>query len=210
MKKVFLLSSLLILFFAAAAQQKQQLYRNGFYLGMGMGLVANGVDGSTNQGDTFKVRGTTLGFDAQIGYAISPKIMLHVTIQVKSIFRPKINSVKLDDRYAFTESFLGPGITAYTNNNFFATVNAGIANYMFTREDEDPRKSFKATTDYGFSFNIKAGKEWPISPKWALGAAAFFSRTALTSQDDRLTITDKWNSTRFGILFHATFCKTTK
>lgn len=219
MKRIFflLISSLLLtashaqLVPSIREQKNQPVYHHGFYLSMAIGPAFGNINGSAGTTDVYKVKGFAPGLDIQIGGAIAENLVLHGTLQVKTIIGPKINGIKLNSRYSFDENFLGAGITKYTTDNFFATANIGAAYYSFTLQNNNSVVSNKSSTDPGFSFNIKAGKEWLVSPKWGLGAALFFGRSAVTSSNGGVagaTGKEKWSGSRFGIYFQATLNKT--
>ena len=204
MKKLFILviGSLTILL--SMAQQKwETVSHKGFYLSMAAGPAFGNIKGGDHYNYPFTAKGAAFGFDAQIGGAIQTNLILHGTLQIKSIYGPKINDVKLDSKYSFDENFFGAGITKYTAGNFFITGNAGLGYYTLSLETNNPFASQDVSTDMGFSFNVRAGKEWMVSRKWGLGAVLFFSRTSLKTKDE--TFTEKWHSNRFGIYFHGTY-----
>jgi hypothetical protein len=138
----------------------------------------------------------------QIGGALKSNFILHGTMQAKTILGPKINGVEMDNENFIHEIFYGAGVTKYTSQNFFFTGNIGIGRFgVDTLNHRDV-----TTTDPGFSFNVRIGKEWMVSKKWGLGGALFYSRTALNN--DRAGYSEHWESNRFGLYFQATLCKT--
>lgn len=203
MKKINLLLIVYFIVTSIQAQTKSKLTTHtGFYLSGSIGPSFGDINAIQDGSRIVNVSGQVLGMDIQIGNAIRPNLILHGTVKVQTVISPKINSTKFPDSYSFDESFFGAGITQYTPNNFFGTANIGMAYYTFSIPPTPT--SFQArdvSTDPGFSFNLKVGKEWPISNKWGLGATAFFSRTALTNKDKNST--EKWDSNRFGICFYA-------
>ena len=211
MKKILSIAVITFLLNPAHAQEKAQpIYHYGFYLSMAIGPAFGDINGTAGT-DIYKVKGFAPGLDIQVGGSIAENLLLHGTLQVKTIIGPKINGIKLNSRYSFDENFLGAGITKYTTDNFFATANIGAAYYSFTLQNNNSVVTNKSSTDPGFSFNLKAGKEWLVSPKWGLGAALFFSRSSASSNSGGVagpTGKENWNSSRFGIYFQATFNKT--
>lgn len=211
MKEILSTTLFVLLFHTAIAQKKNEpIFHHGFYLSMAIGPASGDVNGSAGTTDIYKVKGIAPGLDIQIGGTIAENMVLHGSIQVKTIIGPKINDVKLNSRYSFDENFVGAGITKYTTNNFFATANVGAAYYSFSLENGSLLVTNKSSTNPGFSFNIKAGKEWFVSPKWGLGGALFFSHSAVTSSNGGVagpSGKEKWSSSRFGIYFQATLNK---
>lgn len=206
MKKIFFLFIGFFLFAALQAQKnKTQVSHNGFYLSMAIGPSIGDINAERNGSNIITVKGNVLGMDLQIGSSIQPNLIVHGTVKVQTVISPEINTTEFPNSYSFDESFFGAGITKYTPSNFFGTANLGLALYTFSR----PTTSFQSadvSTDPGFSFNIKAGKEWLITKKWGLGGSIFFSRTALTNKDPGST--EKWKSNRIGICLQATLNKT--
>ena len=204
MKKSIVLCICIFILYSVYPQQKEATVRHkGFYLSMAMGPAFGDIKGKDHYNYPFRASGTAVGFDFQIGGAIKTNLLLHGTLQIKSIFGPTINDTKLDSRYSFDENFFGVGTTTYTRGNFFVTANAGVGYYTLSLETDNPFAPDDVSTDMGFSFNIRAGKEWMAGKKWGLGAVVFFSRTALTTQDQAFT--ERWNSIRCGIYFQATY-----
>ncbi len=201
MKKIFsLLLSTVIL--ASLYAQKTPVYHKGFYLSLGLGPSFGNIKAKDGVNRVINVRGNVLAMDLQIGSSIQPNLMIHGAVRVQTVISPVVNSVRYPDSYSFDENFIGAGITKYTTANFFASANIGAAYYTFSM----PQTSFQpssVSTDPGFSFNVKVGKEWLLSKKWGLGAALYFSRTSLTNKDPGST--EKWSSNRVGICVHATF-----
>ena len=206
MKKLIVLCICTFILFSVYAQHHDETVRhNGFYLSMAIGPAFGDIKGNDQYNYPFTASGTAVGFDIQIGGAIQTNLLLHGTLQIKSIFGPKINDTKLDGSYSFDENFFGVGITKYTSGNFFVTANVGLGYYTLSLETNNPFAPEEVSTDMGFSFNIRAGKEWMVGKKWGLGAVLFFSRTSTETQDQAFT--ERWNSNRFGIYFQATHNK---
>jgi hypothetical protein len=196
-----LLSALIL---STATAQKTPVQHQGFYLSMGLGPSFGDIKATDGINNVVTVKGNVLSMDLQIGRSIRTNLLLHATVKAHTVISPTVNSIRFPNSYSFDENFIGAGITRYNRSNFFATANAGAAFYTFSM----PQTSFQPTsvsTDAGFSFNIKAGKEWLLSDKWGLGGAIYFSRTSLTNKDP--SSTEKWSSNRFGIYVHATFNK---
>ncbi|MEP7373705.1 MAG: hypothetical protein ABI675_09980 [Chitinophagaceae bacterium] len=204
MTRLTFLSILSFVSLSAVAQQKHETFSHkGFYLSLAAGPAFGDIKGKDHNNYPFITKGTAFGFDAQIGGAIQTNLILHGTLQIKSIYGPKINDVRFGGKYSFDENFFGAGMTKYTAENFFITGNVGLGYYTLSLETNNPFASQDVSTDMGFSFNIRAGKEWMVSGKWGLGAVLFFNRTSLKTRDE--TFTEKWNSNRFGIYFQATY-----
>jgi hypothetical protein len=180
----------------------QKVSHEGFYLSMAAGPAFGNINGDDNTGKDYKVKGEAFGLDIQIGGAIKPNLILHAALQNKTLVGPKINGVKMDNDHTFQELFYGAGLTKYTSDNFFFTGNVGVGHFLQTQSNNN---SNSTTTDPGFSFNVKVGKEWMVSKKWGLGGALFYGKTTLTNSGAGYS--EHWNSNRFGLYFQATLCK---
>lgn len=194
--------------FSQSASSK--VSHEGFYLSMATGPAFGSIKGDDNAGKNYTVKGEAFGFDVQIGGAIRPNLILHATFQNKAFFGPKINGVKKDLDYIFQEWLYGAGVTKYTSDNFFFTGNAGVGRFAKTESTNNSNSdgTTEMTTDPGFSFSIKAGKEWMVSKKWGLGGALFYSKTTL--KNSGAGYSENWNSDRFGLYFQATLCRSKK
>ncbi|WP_018614520.1 outer membrane beta-barrel protein [Segetibacter koreensis] len=205
MKKTFIAIMVMTSSITVFSQGKSSnVSHEGFYLSMATGPVFGNIHGDDNNGTTYKVNGEAFGFDLQIGGAIKPNLILHASAQNKTLVGPKINGVKLDNNHTFQENFYGVGLTKYTSDNFFLTGNVGVGHFIQT-ESTSNSHSDGTTSDAGFSFNIKAGKEWMVSKKWGLGGGVFYAKTTLKNKG--VNYTEHWNSNRFGLYFQATLCK---
>jgi hypothetical protein len=100
-----------------------------------------------------------LALDTQVGWAVTSNLILHGTLLLT--FGESTDVADL----ATTVDLAGGGATYYIPRNFFVTGNMGTS---FSNE-----KDCCAYTQFenGFSYQVKAGKEWPINNTWALGLA---------------------------------------
>lgn len=186
-----------LLFITGIAQDKTH---TGFYLSMQTGPVFGYVNGNTNIDYSLKVTGPAFGFDIQIGGAIRENTILHGNIGFKSIYRPEVEIQGMTGRLdkTFDETMIGIGATQYFNQNFFVTAVLGLGNFSLYDDVENSTVS----TEDGFSYQLKAGKEWWISSRWALGAALEYGGTR--TKDTSGSYEETWQSHRFSIRFTAT------
>ena len=192
----------LVLLFSTSTIQAQDRTHNGFYLSMQTGPAFGYINGNSNQSSSYTVSGTGFAFDIQIGGAIKENLILHGTIVFKSIFGPEfddgVNKVTISKDYSFDELMMGIGTTRYLRNNFFITANIGLGQFSLA----DDTNNTTIDTDYGFSYQLKIGKEWWISNRWGLGAAFEYGGTR--TKDTMGDYQETWQSHRFGIKFTAT------
>ncbi len=212
MKKIFVLSLVLL----GALQMFAQDYytpkpytgrkHRGFYLSMGLGAnTTNMTSVSKNYGtSTFKGPGAI--FDLKIGGTIGQNLILHATLLSHGVTGPKIESdfwgieeTKTDNKYNISEGMIGGGLTYYTFDNFMFSGSLGFGGFTVT----DERENYDFTTDNGISFQLKTGKEWWVSPKWALGVAVYYHHTNCLNQKGTFE-EERLKSNNFGIVFNAT------
>lgn len=192
MNKLIVFAIVAMYGYTAFAQERTH---KGFYLSMALGPAFGTIDAETSLGN-LDISGTGIGFDMQIGAALRENLILHGTIGLKSIYGPAINDVEINDEYSIDEFIMGIGMTHYFSNNFFITGNVGAGNFSFSDDNTS------ISTDDGFSFQLKAGKEWWVSARWGLGVVLEYGTTSLT--DTSGGEHDKWNSNRFSVRFIAT------
>jgi len=169
----------------------------GFYLALGGGPIKGTVNGFDNQGYMAAITGTGTEMNGQIGGAFSRKWILHFTLDLKYLNAPTINNSKTAGNFSLNESFVGGGLTHYTRQNFFLTANAGSASFSFS----DQRN--KVSTENGFAYQFKIGKEWWLARKAAIGLALTYNKAQVTNHASIGTV-EKWNSNRFGIIVQTT------
>lgn len=209
MKRLFFVYCWSLIFLSASGQDANH-HHTGWYLSVAGGPAFGTVNASAN-GASFTTTGTAAGVDVQIGAALRRNLMLHATFGLKTTVGPTLNGEKLNNRYFFTERRYGAGLTQYTASNFFVTADVGVGKFLLLRKAQN--FSFSGFgTDPGFGYQLKGGKEWKLTDKWAVGAAAFWSQTLLRSEtiiNDECASTlyaERWSSRRFGVYLVVTFC----
>ena len=173
-----------------------QRAHSGLFFSLAAGPAWGTVNGYDNQGNSFTLEGTGAEIDLQVGGSVIPGLILHGTITAKSVVGPEINGVTVSDDFSISETMYGAGVTHYTPRNFFLTGNFGIGKFVFS----DNTSSL--STEGGFSFLLKGGKEFWIANRFALGAALTYGITSLTSTEG--TYTEKWKSNRLGVVLQLT------
>lgn len=197
------LISFLTLLFYLGTISAQIHQHHGLYLSMGLGPVFGSITDKSNSFD-YTYSGTGAEFDFKIGGAIKENLILHATLNGKSIAGPTIdnglNSGKASNNVSIGESFLGAGLTYYFMPvNFLISGSIGLGNYTLTVPDNHTDIS----TQRGLALQLKIGKEWWISKKWGLGIGLTYGKTNLTNTDQG--ISEDMDSNRLGILFNASF-----
>ncbi|MDE0471323.1 MAG: hypothetical protein OXH57_05230 [Ekhidna sp.] len=208
-KKLTFFVCLLSNIIPAFGQQEANTH-DGFFvnlsLGANFGKVNIEVD-DNNVLDSYNVdfTGSGVAFDLLIGGSPVENIAIHATLAGVSLINPDferqepIGSPNGDTEDTFLNtSFLGAGATFYTKDNFFFSPNIGRGTISFNIDSET------TTSDGGFGFLLRAGKEWWVGDQWGLGFALSY-RGALGSTELELDLEEKWSSTNFSVSFSATF-----
>jgi hypothetical protein len=207
MKKLFILGLLLVTISALNAQNVVYPH-NGFYLSMGVGPVFGKVTDDVNENGykySMDMTGTGAEFDFKIGGAIQENFILHATLISRTMKGPLItfsdnSSSKAGDNTNVGEAMFGGGFTYYFMPvNILFSGSLGIGNFSIIDTKNDANN---VSTQHGFSMQLKAGKEWKVSKKWGLGVCLTYGKTTLTNEPEG-GLTEKMNSSRFGILFNA-------
>jgi hypothetical protein len=209
-KRIILLS---LIFFGGTQVYSQSLQlpkqhrgRNhrGFYLSMAPGANLTNVKMNDNDGST-SFKGLGGGWDIKIGGTLKENLIVHATILMHSVYEPKIydSSIGLNgtkaEKIDLFESMIGAGITYYTPENFLLSPSIGFGGFTLTDEKKDEDSS----SDKGFSFQLKAGKEWWISPRWGIGLAVYYHNTNVLNQKGKAD-EERIKSNNFGIVLNAT------
>jgi len=177
---------------------------NGFYLSLAPGANLTNVKMTDNEGST-TFKGLGAGWDIKIGKALQENLILHATILMHSVYEPKIydsskglngTTVKNID---LSEAMIGAGMTYYTPKNYLLSTSIGLGGFTLANE----KKKEDSTSDKGLSFQLKAGKEWWISPKWGIGLAVYYHNTNVRNQDVKTDV-ERIKSNNFGIVLSAT------
>ncbi len=184
----------------------------GFLLSLSAGPIwgATNVTGVDPQYGSFSMDFTGTGalLDFKVGFAIMDNLFVHLTDIGAAVASPKVTvngqnaSMQATQNVSVSEGMIGGGFTYYVmpSNIFFAgTIGSGY--FTFTDNSSGPsNQSFN--TFRGFSYQIKAGKEWFVSRKWGIGAALSYLATSVDNSQNG--IPENWTSGRFSIVFNAT------
>lgn len=208
MKNRILLVTLLLSLNICNAQMKVKKddfrRHKGFYLSLSGGPNSANISSKVVNLYNLNMDGIGSVFDFKIGGAIKENMILHATLASTSMSGPKVTSSGKTERTSNNltvgESMIGVGLTYYiVHSNYFFSSSVGVGN--FTLFDSDNMVS--VSTDRGFALQIKVGKEWWISKRWALGLAFTYGKTKLINRPES-HIEEYMDSNNFGILFNAT------
>lgn len=222
MKKLLIFCLILGCFAHGKAQENVQRLdgyhqHKGFYFNMNAGPVFGNVINKDNpygyNSPTINYNGTGTLLDLKVGVAIYENIILHATIISNSLtgptatttlspsdFNPSIH--KMPDNFSINESMLGGGFTKYVMPaNVFLSATMGVG--CFSTRDTNNSKN-NISTDPGFSFQVKVGREWWIAKNWCLGLGFSYGKTKLRNISS-IGEVEQLNSNRIGISLNTTF-----
>jgi hypothetical protein len=150
--------------------------------------------------ETYQLSGTGLQLDVAAGFALSQNFFMHFTFITSRLADPTIKvpnmySPRPSDEVAMKDRMVGGGLTWYPIKELFFSFSAGPGIMKFI-DKEDPENS--DSTDRGPAFQLKAGREWQITPKWGMGVCLTYGKTItknLTNNGE-----EELNSNRIGFL----------
>jgi len=182
--------SLLLSFVMQAYSQNNQITNQhngrrhrGFFLSYSPGVNITNVKATDNYGSSI-FKGIGLGNDFKIGGALKENLILHATLLGHGVYEPKIYDVNSGQNATrakdidFSELLIGVGITYYTPKNFLFSTSIGLGGFSLTNYSTDEDGS----SDSGFGFHLKAGKEWWVSRNLGLGLAFYYHYTNVLNQ----------------------------
>ncbi|WP_430817821.1 hypothetical protein [Carboxylicivirga sp. RSCT41] len=212
LRKTILLFSITVICLQLSAQDfslpKQYNGRRhrGFFLSMALGVNSTKMESDAKYYGLSTYKGIGGAFDLKIGGTLTENLILHATILSHGVTGPKvssdefnINDVKTDNDISLSEGMIGAGLTYYTGSNIFFSSSLGMGNFILENDKED----ISISTDWGFSMQLKAGKEWWVGKKWGIGVAAYYHHTNGINQEGNIA-EEKLSSHNFGIMFNAT------
>lgn len=176
----------------------------GFFLSLSGGPNFSGISIEDNQPYVTNYVGSGPIMDLKIGGAIKENLILHATLITDYMSGPKISSngviQKTSNNFMIGEDFIGGGITYYLMpSNLFLSGSIGPGSFRRMDTGDDTSVS----SDKGFGFQVKVGKEWWVSRRWGLGVALSYSQLNVRNQPEN-GVVELINSNNFGIYFNAT------
>jgi hypothetical protein len=210
MNKLIILILLIISFSNCRAQnldatQGANYHRHkGFFLSLSGGPNFSGISADVSGQNKINYAGSGPILDLKIGGAIKENLILHATLGTDFMSGPKISSngesQNTSDNFLIGEDFIGGGMTYYLMpSNILLSGSLGLGN--FRRMDTDDNTS--VSSDKGFGFQLKVGKEWWVSKRWGLGVALSYSKINVKNTPGG-GLVELMNSNNFGIHFNAT------
>jgi hypothetical protein len=166
----------------------------GFYFGInigyGSGSIYSTFDSSAVR--TLNLSGSAMAVGFSIGGAVKENVILFAEIpSLVGLTQPsmRVNDslIRLDREIEINSSIFGVGLLYYGlpfKSLISAVFGAAINDLDQSSGVPWPKVSSRTGTgisDFGFGCKIRAGKEWWKSPRWALGAIAFYQFSYLPS-----------------------------
>ncbi|MCT4602978.1 MAG: hypothetical protein N4A59_08780 [Marinifilum sp.] len=176
----------------------------GFFLSMALGASKLNMDVDYERLHDFNFSGSGAIFDIKIGGTIARNLMLHGTLLSENLTGYKAKSsanqteVDLSSDNTITTSMTGVGITYYTDQNWYMSSSIGYTNLTFEYEDRDDY-----SPSSGLGFQLKAGKEWWVGPRWGLGFGVYYNYLGIHS-DLANNVSEDITANNFGVVFNAT------
>jgi hypothetical protein len=186
-------------------EKNQGRRHQGFYLSLAGGVYSSNVDIEDDYSYT-KVKGIGSAMDIKIGAAIKEDLIVHLTLLNHALYEPKIynsnnSMVGVDaNNKELSEIMIGGGVTYYTPRNFLLSSSIGYGGYTLL----DEANNIDISSESGFCFQLKAGKEWWVSRKLALGLAAYYHKTIVHNNPNEY-VDERLNSNNFGVVLSLTF-----
>jgi hypothetical protein len=196
MKKILFIFLMLLSFFCANAQDRtlptmrNQLpvrpnyhVHKGFHfefgIGPAFGTIEDRVTYISGAGGILEFSGVGAGFDLKIGGAIQENLMLTLDILSKAVVAPgvKANGVSVPtlDNISMSEVTYGGGFTYYVMpSDIFISATLGTGAFVIS----DTQTNESSRSEFGFSYQLKAGKHWWISSKWGISVSAAYGKTS--------------------------------
>ena len=152
----------------------------GFHFSGDLGVGWGDITQSDGPYPSSVYSGAGLQMDFRVGGVVSPNLVLTGDLLVRSTTNPTIRTAGASGsptgNWSVGDAIFGGGLTYYfMPANIFLGATVGLGN--FTRIHDNKNYS----TKLGLGFQVRAGKEWWFSKRWALGLTA--GVTVLNAED---------------------------
>ena len=176
---------------------------DGFYLSL-TGGPAFGTNASFKK---IEMSGAGFQFDFKIGGVISEENNLILSFDVisRAISGPTMTvdgaSASTNTDVTAGDVLYGIGITKYfMPDNYFINATVGLGKFTMQYNNT------QSTSESGFGFQIKGGKEWWVSDNWALGVAGGLAYLSANDQTvSGSNYSGKLSTTKIFVVFNTTF-----
>jgi hypothetical protein len=186
----------------AQATNEPRVHDRGVFLRMSAGLGYAQTNWSVDNGLDASLHGLTGDANFAIGAIVGHNVAVHGSFWGWSMADPTAEAngheVELDD-VTYSVSAFGPGVTLYTNTNWYFSGNVGFASASLEQDH------VTIETDNGFALDAIVGKEWWVGGRWGLGVAGSFGYHSIPPGDNADEVDGNLTGESFGVRFSATF-----
>ena len=146
--------------------------------------------------DAVTIKGGGGAFGLAVGTAVSERVVVYGELFDDVATGPEFNGAvegQAKDEVVAGMIGFGAGATYYTPENVFFSLSLAATRVTVQEDYEEIGRS-----DYGLGATAMMGKEWWVSPQWALGVAGQAAFASMKDGDDR------FKGTAFGLVVTAT------
>lgn len=203
------LSALVILAAPTLGLAQGARAHEGFYVSAGFAPAWGDINQSVSNGPYANATfgGTTgLQLDARIGGAITRNNILSFDISSRAMVNPTVTadgqSGGTGGNFSVGDAIIGLGFTHYFEpTNTFISVTLGQGSFTLTYNGTS------GTSEKGFGYIVRGGKEWWVGRRWGLGVVGGFAHLSANDQSDPYNpgYASTFTTTRIFVGFSATF-----
>ena len=184
MRTPALLSMAILLLPTLALAQGGQSHE-GFYLSGSLSPASGDINQSVSNGPyshaTFS--GTGVQLDLRVGAALSRNNILSFDISSRAIVSPTADAdgatLPMDNNASIGDAILGVGFTHYfVPANAFVSLTLGTGSFTITNYNRS------GSTDRGFGYILRAGKEWYVARHLGMGVVGGVAHLSANDKSD--------------------------
>jgi hypothetical protein len=175
---------------------------DGFFIrltpGLGYANFTEEIDGT----DFLEFSGLSYSSRLQIGGAVSDNVIIYGELGGIIFLSPsmKLLGEEVDDPdVTLNISGFGAGISYY-----IMPANVYFALSLLVTGVASESGGTKANSEFGFGFNLMAGKEWWVGEQWGLGIAGFMHYSSMNDQEF-YGETPSISNIGYGLIFSITY-----
>lgn len=153
--------------------------------------------------DEFSLSGPAGVAALALGWSLTQALAIYGEVYVGAVQNPTVEYQGQSGTLEASSSVLGIGAgLAYFHmpHNLFGTVTVSASRFRYEIEPLDAT----ITTRWGFGVVLTAGKEWWITPNWAIGGGLQLQYSSVAEKAGA-DAGPTWDSTWLGLVFSATY-----
>jgi len=191
---------------AADADVRERRYE-GFFLHLAAGPALVRTK-STRLGNTLTMRGLGFGFDVAAGWFIRENLAVMGQVANAGATDPVVREAATTEH---TDGFsiglwgLGAGLAYYLMPAHVQLSGTVGVSSIYLSDSAGTGDYPEGRTDIGFGASFAVGKQWWVSPRWALGASARISWLRLDNTVTPGTPPAEWTGASFALALAASF-----